>query len=78
MRQWGSPDAYIYRELGGNYFDKLNPARTLRKPSCRVEKLGYQLMPTQPAIAPNSVDTSPDGVLITGWQKAKQLETLSD
>ncbi len=54
-------DGVIYRELGGDYFDKLNPARTLRKLSRRVEKLGYQLMPTQAAVAPHSVDTSPDG-----------------
>ena len=54
-------DGVVYRELGGDYFDKLNPARTLRKLSRRVEKLGYQLMPTQPAVAPNSVETSPDG-----------------
>ena len=55
-------DGVVYRELGGDYFDKLNPARTtLRKLSRRVEKLGFQLMPTQPAVAPNSVETSPDG-----------------
>jgi len=34
-------DGSVYRELGGDYFDKLNPARVLKRITKRAERLGY-------------------------------------
>lgn len=34
-------DGSVYREQGGDYFDRLNPARTLKRISQRAAKLGY-------------------------------------
>jgi hypothetical protein len=32
-----------YRELGGDYFDKINPERTTRRLVARLERLGLQV-----------------------------------
>lgn len=34
-------DQSVYRELGGDYFDKLNPARALKRLTQRAARLGY-------------------------------------
>lgn len=31
-----------YVDLGGDYFDRLNPGRTVRRPTARLERIGYQ------------------------------------
>ena len=36
-------DGSVYRELGGDYFDKLNPARVLKRITKRAERLGYAI-----------------------------------
>jgi transposase len=36
-------DGATYRELGGDYFDKLDPGRTQRKLVQRLEALGYEV-----------------------------------
>jgi hypothetical protein len=50
-------DQTVYREVGGDYFDKLNPQRTLKRLSQRAAKLGFaakcvaigvELLPEQP------------------------------
>jgi transposase len=44
-----------YRELGGDYFDKLNPERTAQRLLVRIAKLGYEVEIKQrpvPAVAP--------------------------
>ena len=30
-----------YRDLGGDYFDRLNPGRTVRRLTARLERIGY-------------------------------------
>jgi transposase len=45
--QTGQP----YQDLGGEYFDQKNPARTTRKLSQRLEKLGWHV-----TLAPRSID----------------------
>jgi transposase len=49
-------DGTSYRELGGNFFDRLQPARTRRRLTHRLEQLGYEVtlvpratVPLQPA-----------------------------
>ncbi len=42
-----------YRDLGGNYFDELNPESTVQRLTQRLDKLGYQVVPkAQPAAVP--------------------------
>jgi transposase len=36
-------DQSVYRELGGDYFDKLNPARAIKRITQRAAKLGYAI-----------------------------------
>jgi hypothetical protein len=40
-------DELEYRELGGNYFDLLNPTRLSRHLVKRLESLGYEVTLTQ-------------------------------
>ena len=35
-----------YRELGADFFDKLNPLKLLRRLTTRIENLGYQVQIT--------------------------------
>jgi transposase len=37
-------DGGVYRERGGNYFDKRNPERTAKKLSARLESIGFQVV----------------------------------
>jgi transposase len=41
-----------FRDLGGDYFDKLNSGRIVRRITARLERLGYQvqLTPTTPVV----------------------------
>lgn len=32
-----------YVDLGGDYFDRLNPGRTVRRLTARLERIGYQV-----------------------------------
>jgi transposase len=51
-----------YRELGGDYFDKLNPGRTAKRLKARLERMGYavSLQPLHAQSAPASaVDATP-------------------
>lgn len=47
-------DGGVYRELGGEFFDQLNPEKTRKRLTQRLERLGYQvvLQTTQPQPAP--------------------------
>jgi hypothetical protein len=36
-------DGAVYRELGGNYFDRLHPERTTKRLLRRLEQLGHQV-----------------------------------
>ena len=44
-------DGGRYRELGGDFFDRINPDRTVRRLKCRIEKLGFEVVvrPVEPA-----------------------------
>lgn len=48
-------DKSPYRDLGGDYFDQLNPEKTKRKLTRRIERLGYEvvLKPTQTSTCEN-------------------------
>jgi transposase len=37
-------DGGVYRELGGRFFDRINPARTTRRLTARLEGLGYEVL----------------------------------
>ena len=39
-------DGGIYRELGGEFFDRLNPERTRKRLTQRLERLGFQVVLT--------------------------------
>jgi hypothetical protein len=45
-------DGNSYREAGGDYFDKLNPERTVARLTKRLENIGYQVQVTPSATAP--------------------------
>jgi transposase len=36
-------DATDYRELGANYYDRRQTARTTRRPVAQLERLGYRV-----------------------------------
>jgi len=48
----------VYQELGGDHFDRLNPTRTTKRLSQRLERLGYQvvLKPVSP-LSPSPTPT---------------------
>jgi transposase len=56
-------DGTGYRELGGEFFDRLNPARTTRRLSERLERLGYEviLKPRTAAPVPAPAPPRPRG-----------------
>jgi transposase len=37
-------DRVLYQELGGDYFDQINPERTARRLVARLERLGIQVV----------------------------------
>jgi transposase len=47
-------DGGVYRELGGEFFDQLNPERTRKRLTQRLERLGYEVVvrPAQATSAP--------------------------
>jgi transposase len=49
-------DGTVYQEKGGDFFDRLNPARTTKRLSQRLERLGYEVVlkprQTPPLTAP--------------------------
>jgi len=49
-------DGVPYREQGGDYFDRLNPHKTRRRLTQRLERLGFEvvLKPLAPALAPEA------------------------
>lgn len=44
-------DGTRYREVGGNYFDRLHPERTLQRLTRRLEQIGYQVQVTPAQVA---------------------------
>jgi len=44
-------DGRPYRDLGDDYFDKLNPARTAKRLIARLEALGVTIQATMPPVA---------------------------
>jgi transposase len=44
-----------YQDLGGNYFDERQKVSTANRLTRRLEKLGYHVMITPPAITPLAV-----------------------
>src|SRR5258708_23010593 len=51
-----------YRELGGDYFDRLNPERTARRLVARMEQMGFQVEVTRrpaPVPAPEPTAVAP-------------------
>lgn len=42
----------VYRERGGNYFDRRNPARTAKKLTSRLERIGFQVALTRRPLSP--------------------------
>lgn len=46
----------VYRERGGDYFDRRNPARTARKLTQRLERIGFQVAVTRRPLDPVSPD----------------------
>lgn len=51
-------DGTCYRELGGDYFDHLNPERTTRRLSQRLARLGYEVI-LKPSSSPPAQDNAP-------------------
>ena len=51
-------DGSVYQERGGDYFDRLNPERTQRRLTARLERLGWQVVlkpienPSEPTAPP--------------------------
>lgn len=46
-------DGTVYRELGGDHFDRRHPERTARRLTQRLERLGYSVtLATEPASRP--------------------------
>ena len=52
-------DMVPYRELGGDYFDRLNPERTARKLLARLARLGYPIAGAMVQPDPLAVDPAP-------------------
>jgi hypothetical protein len=51
-------DGSVYREVGGDYFDRLHPERTARRLTQRLQRIGYEVVLTaRPAAAPVAGDT---------------------
>jgi transposase len=48
-------DGTPYRELGDDYFDKLNPARTAKRLIARLEALGVKIQATMPPAVPSEL-----------------------
>ena len=50
-------DGTVYRELGGDFYDQINPQRTAEKLTRRLEQIGYNVVltkaPEQPVLAPS-------------------------
>jgi hypothetical protein len=44
-------DGTPYQDLGDDYFDKLNPARTAKRLIARLEALGVTIQATVPPVA---------------------------
>lgn len=51
----------VYKEIGGDYFDRLQPERTTRKLVRRLERLGHTVSLQPKASAPEPVTASPYG-----------------
>jgi transposase len=51
-------DGTIYQERGGDYFDRLNPQRTQRRLTARLERLGWQVV-LKPRNNPPEAPTPP-------------------
>lgn len=47
-------DGSVYQEKGGDFFDRLNPARTTKRLSQRLERLGYEVILKPQVRAPES------------------------
>jgi transposase len=50
-------DGTVYRERGGNYYDQLNPERTKRKLTARLERMGFDVIlrnSTDPILSPSA------------------------
>jgi transposase len=45
-------DGGVYRERGGDYFDRRNPARTAKKLTRRLERIGFQVVLTRTPLTP--------------------------
>ena len=45
-------DGGVYRERGGDYFDRRNPARTAKKLTRRLEQIGYQVVLKRTPLTP--------------------------
>jgi transposase len=54
-------DGGVYRERGGDYFDCRNPARTAKKLTRRLEKIGFQV-----ALTPRPIDPVPPDQVVAG------------
>ena len=52
-------DLVPYRDLGGDYFDRLNPERTARKLLARLARLGYPIAAAVVQPDPLVVDPAP-------------------
>ena len=52
-------DGTEYQERGGDYFDRLNPERTQRKLTARLERLGWQVVLRPRESPPEAVQSDP-------------------
>ncbi len=50
-------DGGVYRELGGEFFDQLNPERTRKRLTQRLERLGYEVV-----VKPSTTEPAPPAV----------------
>ena len=60
--------AQEYRELGGDYFDRLNPGRTARRLTARLERLGYSVV-----LAPKATPVNATPVAVSESKEGSQI-----
>lgn len=49
----------LYRDLGGDYFDRLNPTRTIRRLMARFERIGFRVTLTPLPAAATGASVTP-------------------
>lgn len=71
-------DMTPYRELGGDYFERLNPEKTARRLAARLERLGYPVtLPIAVRPDPQTVDPPPVQTQPAARKRGRPRKTLA-